>query len=264
MTPPDQMRPGGLEDAAPPGALTAGLARAEELSRRWAEADTEAMLAGMIHDEFPGRIALVSSFGAEAAVLLHMVAGIEPRLPVIFLDTGKLFGETLRYRDRLTAELGLRDVRSIRPDPARLDALDPDGVLWFGNPDMCCHIRKVEPLDRALAGFDAWITGRKGFHGGERDGLQRIERNEGDGRIKVNPLALWRRADIDAYFERCRLPRHPLEADGFLSIGCMPCTDRVAPGENPRAGRWRGTDKTECGIHLSPARKWNMNGMDGI
>jgi phosphoadenosine phosphosulfate reductase len=264
MTPPDQNVAGGLEEAPAKGLLAAGLTRVDELAQRWSEADTETMLAGMIHEEFAGQIALVSSFGAEAAVLLHMVAGIEPQLPVIFLDTGKLFGETLRYRDRLVTDLGLTDVRSIKPDAARLDALDPDGVLWFGNPDMCCHIRKVEPLALALTGFGAWITGRKGFHGGERDGLQRIERNEDDNRIKINPLALWRKADIDAYFERHALPRHPLEAEGFLSIGCMPCTDRVAPGEHPRAGRWRGNEKTECGIHLTPNRKWNMNGMDGI
>jgi len=235
-----------------------------DLAMRWAEADTSSFLEGMIREEFPGRIALVSSFGAEAAVLLHLVAGIEPSLPVIFLDTGKLFGETLRYRDKMAADLGLGDVRSIKPDPARIEAMDPDGVLWFGNPDMCCHIRKVEPLANALEGFDAWITGRKGFHGGEREGLQRVERDQDSGRIKVNPLALWRKEDIEAYFERHALARHPLEADGFLSIGCMPCTDRVAPGENPRAGRWRNSEKTECGIHLSPARKWNMNGMDGI
>lgn len=261
MTPPDHVPAGELEEASA-GSLI-GLARRQELAQRWAEADTETLLAGMILDEFPGRIALVSSFGAEAAVLLHMVAGIEPRLPVIFLDTGKLFGETRRYRDELTARLGLLDVRSVTPDAAQIDALDPDGVLWFGNPDMCCHIRKVEPLDRALRGFDAWITGRKNFQGASRSNLQRIERNEEDGRIKVNPLAQWQKEDLDAYFERHQLPRHPLEADGFLSIGCMPCTDRVAPGEDARAGRWRGREKTECGIHL-PIGKWNMNGMDGI
>jgi phosphoadenosine phosphosulfate reductase len=152
-------------------------------------------------------------------------------------------------------------VRTIKPDPERIEALDPDGVLWYGNPDMCCRIRKVEPLGRALAGFGAWITGRKGFHGGARTNLQRIEVNQDDGRIKINPLADWRKADLDAYFERHALPRHPLEADGFLSIGCMPCTDRVAPGEHARAGRWRGKEKTECGIHV-PVGKWKINGID--
>jgi 3''-phosphoadenosine 5''-phosphosulfate sulfotransferase (PAPS reductase)/FAD synthetase and related enzymes len=245
---------------AEPGPMSAAPDRARDLALRYAEADTASFLSAMIRDEFPGRIALVSSFGAEAAVLLHLVSTIEPSTPVIFLDTGKLFGETLRYRDNTAARLGLTDIRTIRPDPRRVDTLDPDGVLWYGNPDMCCHIRKVEPLAVALDGFEATITGRKGFHGGERTGLQRIEADD-DGRVKVNPLALWRKSDLEDYFGQHDLPRHPLEADGFLSIGCMPCTDRVAPGEHPRAGRWRGLEKTECGIHL-PMAKWKVNGID--
>jgi phosphoadenosine phosphosulfate reductase len=262
MTPPDTLSTGGLErDASNDCRLAAGRLLAEDLLHRYQQADTVSFLTGMIRDDFAGRLVLVSSFGAEAAVLLHLVASIEPSLPVIFLDTGKLFGETLRYRDQLTKSLGLTDVRSVKPDPERIEALDPDGVLWYGNPDMCCHIRKVEPLDRALHGFDAWITGRKGFHGGDREQLQRVEVNQDDGRIKLNPLADWTKQDLDAYFERSALPRHPLEADGFLSIGCMPCTDRVAPGEHARAGRWRGLDKTECGIHL-PLAKWKINGID--
>lgn len=260
MTPPDTVS----ADALPPRQpwVAAGWRRAEQLMRRYRDADTEALLAAIIRAEFPGRIALVSSFGAEAAVLLHLVASIEPATPVIFLDTGKLFGETRRYRDLLTRELRLQDVRTIEPDPERTEAFDPDGVLWYGNPDMCCHTRKVEPLQRALEGLDAWITGRKGFQGGARTQLRRVEVNGGDGRIKINPLADWRKADLDAYFERHSLPRHPLEADGFPSIGCMPCTDRIAPGEHPRSGRWRGKEKTECGIHL-PIGRWKMNGIDG-
>lgn len=263
MTPPDRHPP---EPFAPDAAraeaqVAAGGLRAAALADRYRDADAHELLAAMIRDEFPGRIALVSSFGAEAAVLLHLVSTIEPSLPVIFLDTGKLFGETLRYRDQLIKLLGLTDVRSIRPDPARIDALDPDGVLWYGNPDMCCHIRKTEPLNHALHGFDAWITGRKAFHGGERNGLPAVELNAEDGRIKVNPLVGWQKQDLEAYFERHALPRHPLEADGFLSIGCMPCTDRVAPGEHARAGRWRGLEKSECGIHL-PISRWKINGID--
>ena len=261
MTPPDTVS----ADALPPQQpwVAAGWRRAEQLARRYRDTDTEALPVAMIRDEFPGRIALVSSFGAEGAVLLHLVASIEPATPVIFLDTGKLFGETRRYRDRLTTELGLHDVRTIEPDPERIEAFDQDGVLWYGNPDMCCRIRKVEPLQRALEGLDAWITGRKGFHGGERTRLPRIEVNTDDGRIKLNPLADWRKADLDAHLERHALPRHPLEADGFLSIGCMPCTDRVAPGEHARAGRWRGREKTECGIHL-PIGRWKIDGIDGV
>lgn len=238
----------------------AAAAWAADLGERYRGAGSRTLLEAMIRDEFAGSIALVSSFGAEAAVLLHMVAGIDPKTPVVFLNTGKLFGETLRYRDILVGELGLSDVRTISPDPARIDSVDPDGVLWYGNPNMCCYIRKVEPLNHALNGFDAWITGRKGFHGGERASLPAVEAAD-DGRIKINPLTDWRQDDVDAYFEEHGLPRHPLQADGFLSIGCMPCTDRVAPGEDPRAGRWRGKGKTECGIHM-PVKGWQMIGID--
>jgi phosphoadenosine phosphosulfate reductase len=209
------------------------------------------LLRPLIGQVFAGRIALVSSFGTEAAVLLALVASVDPAVPVIFLDTGKLFGETLRYRDRLTAMLGLRDVRTIQPDAARLRAGDPDGTLWHRDPDSCCRLRKIEPLERAIHGFDAWISGRKRYQGGERRRLPAIEAH--DGRTKINPLADWSRERIETAFAEWGLPRHPLEADGFLSVGCMPCTDRVQDGEDSRAGRWRGSDKTECGIHL-PSR----------
>ena len=207
------------------------------------------LLAEMIRYEFPGRIALVSSFGIEAAVLLHLVSTIDAGTPVIFLDTGKLFGETLRYRDALVRRLGLADVRSVQPDPLTLAAEDPDGTLWQADPDRCCFLRKVRPLERALAPFEAWINGRKRHHGGARATLPVIEAT--DGRIKINPLASWGPAEIDAYFAAHDLPRHPLEADGYRSVGCLPCSDRVAPGEEARAGRWRGRGKTECGIHIS-------------
>lgn len=235
-------------------------ATARLLQSRYADADTFTLLSAMINDEFPGRIALVSSFGAEAAILLHMVSQIDAATPVIFLDTEKLFGETLRYRNQLVGLLGLTDVRNIRPDPREVEAVDPDGVLWYANPDMCCFVRKVEPMRRAIVGFDAQITGRKRYHGGERSELPLVECDD-EGRIKINPLAGWDRATIEAYFSRHDLPRHPLEADGYLSIGCMPCTDRVKPGESPRAGRWRNLEKTECGIHLSRAH-WRMDGID--
>lgn len=223
-------------------------AHAERLLERYGGLDGLDVVAAMIEREFPGEIALVSSFGTGSAVLLDMVARVDPRTPVLFLDTGKLFGETRRYRDRLVERLGLRDVRTLHPDPAALAEADPKGLLWTQDPDRCCQVRKVEPLERGLAGFRAWFTGRRRGQSPTRAGLAPIEAAE--GRIKVNPLAAWSDADVDAYFAARDLPRHPLEADGFLSIGCMPCTDRVAPGEDPRAGRWRGRDKIECGIHL--------------
>jgi phosphoadenosine phosphosulfate reductase len=168
---------------------------------------------------------------------------------VIFLDTGKLFEETQDYREELTALLGLTDVRVVRPAPAALGRHDPDGTLWQREPDLCCHLRKTEALERALGGFAAWITGRKRFQGGLRSALTTIEGEPGSGRIKLNPLAPWSAEDVERYRLLRNLPAHPLVADGFASIGCLPCTRRIAPGEAPRAGRWWGLDKTECGIH---------------
>jgi phosphoadenosine phosphosulfate reductase len=225
--------------------------RVATLSRRYEAASTGALLRGMLGREFPGQIALVSSFGIESAVILSLVAEIDPATPVIFLDTGKHFPQTLAYRDTLIERLGLTDVRSIAPDPALAAAVDPDGRLSQRAPDHCCFLRKVEPLDRALDGFAAWITGRKRFQGGERQALPRLE--EVDGRIKINPLVDWTPQDVASAFRTRDLPLHPLALDGYRSVGCAPCTQRTAPGQDARAGRWAGLAKTECGIH-SPRR----------
>lgn len=208
------------------------------------------LLDRMIHDEFSGRIALVSSFGAESAVLLDMVAQVNRHIPVIFLETGKHFTETLMYRDRLVHRLGLTDVRDITPEEEDLRSADPEGTLWRSAPDRCCHIRKVLPLERALEGFDAWITGRKRYQGGSREVLPRIEAAE--GRIKVNPLADWKLQEIRNAFKARDLPKHPLTNVGYLSIGCAPCTSPVVREDAPRSGRWTGLGKSECGIHASP------------
>lgn len=225
--------------------------RLAALALRYEAASTGALLRGMIRREFPGRIALVSSFGIESAVILSLVAEIDPATPVIFLDTGKHFPETLAHRDRLIERLGLTDVRSIQPDPSLVTAVDPDGRLSERAPDHCCFLRKVEPLDRALDGFAAWITGRKRFQGGERQALPRIE--EIDGCIKINPLVDWTPQNVAAAFRTRGLPLHPLALDGYRSVGCAPCTQRTAPGGDARSGRWAGLGKTECGIH-SPRR----------
>ena len=218
------------------------------LRRRYAGLDGVDLLRPMIEREFPGRIAIVSSFGIESAVLLALAAEIDRSVPVLFLDTGKHFGETLRYRDQLARRLGLRDLRVVRPDPADLRAGDCDGRLWSRIPDACCAIRKTSPLEAALAGFQAWTTGRKRFHGGLRRALATLEAAR--GRIKINPLATWTSAQIQDAFDVRDLPRHPLQADGYRSVGCMPCTARTRPGDDLRTGRWPGHAKTECGIHL--------------
>jgi phosphoadenosine phosphosulfate reductase len=194
------------------------------------------------------RLALVSSFGTESAALLKVMADVDPAIPVIFLDTGWLFEETLAYRDALIARLGLRDVRSIKPQEDALRREDPDRELWFSDPDACCRIRKVEPLRRALAPFDAWINGRKRFQGGLRAAIPVVE---ADGlRLKFNPFANVTREGIEAIFAQAQLPPHPLVASGFLSVGCMPCSSRAQPDEDARDGRWRGRAKVECGIHI--------------
>jgi phosphoadenosine phosphosulfate reductase len=210
----------------------------------------ECVLRRAIEDDYAGRVALVSSFGTESAILLHMVSEIDRDLPVVFLETGKLFAETLDYRDALVARLGLTNVRSVRPSGQQLAAFDPEGRLWSQDPDLCCAIRKTNPLDAALDGFDAWITGRKRAQGGLRAQLRHRERGP-DGRITINPLAAWDDAMIADYFDEHDLPRHPLEAQGYGSIGCATCTVKTLPGEDRRSGRWAGLAKTECGIHLA-------------
>ena len=234
--------------AQPVGLALRGRGRAELLNQSLAGLTAEEVLAEAIHYQFPGRIALVSSFGAHSIALLHLVASVDRDTPVIFIDTGKIFGATHRYREEVVGQLGLTNVRLARPDAAALSANDGDSALWLRDPDKCCTIRKVAPLAGALSGFDAWISGRKRYQGGARTDLPVFEADS--DRIKVNPIAAWSRDDVNAYLARHELPEHPLVADGFRSIGCMPCTTRVAEGEDERDGRWRGTGKTECGIHL--------------
>jgi phosphoadenosine phosphosulfate reductase len=196
-------------------------------------------------------LALVSSFGAESVVLLHMVSRLKPDMPILFLDTGMLFGQTLDYRKTLAAKLGLTGVRDLRPAFNDLAVADPDAKLWQTDTDACCHVRKVLPLDKALTEFDGWITGRKRFHGGDRLSLPVVENS--DGQLKFNPLANWGKAELDAYMAEHDLPAHPLVAQGFPSIGCWPCTKPVEDGQDVRAGRWAGSEKTECGIHVARA-----------
>jgi phosphoadenosine phosphosulfate reductase len=223
------------------------LPSAEELDQALRDQSPAAVIAAALRAVGRERLALVSSFGTESAALLKVMADVDPAIPVVFLDTGWLFEETLAYRDTLIAALGLRDVRSIKPLEETLSREDPDRELWFSDPDACCRIRKVEPLARALAPFSAWINGRKRFQGGLRAAIPVVEQ---DGiRLKFNPFANVAREQIEAIYAAAKLPPHPLVASGFLSVGCMPCTSRTSPDEDARAGRWRGRPKTECGIH---------------
>jgi phosphoadenosine phosphosulfate reductase len=213
------------------------------------EMDGVSVLRQAATELLPGDLAIVSSFGADSAVLLHMVAQVDPTLPVYFLETGKHFAETLEYVETLKAHLGLTNVIALRPDPKDLDRFDPRGNLWESDPDSCCHIRKTEPLDLELESYGGWVTGRKRYQTKERGVLPHFELTS-DDRIKVNPLAHFTNDDVETYRVKHGLPEHPLFAKGYKSIGCAPCTTIVAEGEDPRAGRWRGLDKKECGIHF--------------
>ncbi len=226
--------------------------RVADLNARYRHHGATAVLERAMTDPQVGRIALVSSFGAESVVLLHLVSVIDRTTPVLFIDTEMLFAETIAYQAEVADKLGLTITR-ITADPAKLAFEDPDGTLHQFNTDACCALRKTEPLERALSGYDAWITGRKRYQGATRAAVDFFEA-EGDIRIKVNPLAHWDRADLEDYMVNNRLPRHPLVAKGYPSIGCAPCTSPVLPGEDPRAGRWRNSEKVECGIHFINGR----------
>ena len=220
--------------------------KAATLNARFRHHSATAVMQGALREA--GHLALVSSFGAESVVLLHIAAVIDKSTPVIFIDTQMLFTETLVYQVELTERLGLSNVDIIRA--ADIPTQDPGDTLHQANPDACCALRKTAPLQQALQGYDGWITGRKRFQSGTRAALEFFEPEAGTNRLKVNPLAHWAPDDVRAYMEENRLPRHPLVAQGYPSIGCQPCTSSVAAGEDPRAGRWRDQTKDECGIHF--------------
>ena len=201
----------------------------------------------------PGRLALVSSFGAEAVVLLHLVAQVDPDLPVLFIDTRLLFVGTLQYQNDISKLLGLTNVQIIRVDAQQIASSDPFDRLHLSNPNACCSLRKTDPLSRALQPYDGWISGRKQFQGNRRAGVAHFELNSDGDKVKINPLAHWTAHDNAQYLQKNNLPHHPLVAMGYPSIGCLPCTAPVAMGEDPRSGRWPGQLKSECGLH-SPRR----------
>jgi len=234
-----------------------------EVLEAYAGLEGRGLIAAFARD-FKGRIALLSSFGAESAVLLHMLSEVDRNIPVIFLDTQKLFPETLRYRDQLVRELGLKDVRVVAPNVADVEAQDPAGSLHLSNPDACCHIRKTLPMEKAFAGFDVMISGRKRFHGATRTDLKSISFD--DSRIKIEPLAAFSSLDLESYMVQRHLPSHPLKLAGYHSIGCAPptCTSKGGSAANPREGRWMGKEKSECGIHFTANGKIIRNDQRGI
>ncbi len=224
-------------------------ARAARLNDRYKHHAATEVLRRALRDPDLGDVTMVSSFGSESVVLLHMVSVVAPGTPVLFIDTQMLFQETLDYQVEVAEKLKLTDVRVVRATEREVALNDPDGTLHQFNTDACCDLRKTIPLERELSQFDAWITGRKRFQGGQRTELQFFE-SEAPSRLRINPLAHWRSQDVQDYLAENNLPRHPLVAKGYASIGCAPCTSPIKPGEDPRAGRWRGSQKTECGIHF--------------
>ena len=219
----------------------------EDLLQKHGEMESSELLLDMIEEVFPGRIAVGTSFVAESAVLLDLVSRISRSTPVIFLETRKHFPDTLEYRTQLIRHLGLTDVRNQYPDTTDIESCDPNGELYEVNPDECCHIRKVLPLEKALLPFEAWVTGRKRFQSESRTRLDAIEFDE--THIKINPLASWDMDRVSDYLKDRGLPRHPLVELGYPSIGCAPCTRAIREGESLRDGRWSDRTKTECGIH---------------
>ncbi|MBX9463000.1 MAG: phosphoadenylyl-sulfate reductase [Aquamicrobium sp.] len=234
-------------DSWPPGGDDALLSK---LADRYIGPGNLLDLAGVLLDPAVGKLALVSSFGAESAVLIHLVLAVAPETDVVFVDTGKHFDETYDYVNVLTHSVPIRNLKVAKPDQRLLAVEDSDGDLYKSNPDSCCTIRKTFALQDLLVEYDGWLTGRKRFQSGSRTTLPYFERD--GAHLKVNPLILWDPDTLEAYFLRHDLPRHPLVARGYPSIGCQPCTRAVAPGESQRAGRWSGVDKVECGIHLGP------------
>lgn len=223
-------------------------ARLARLNAELRTASAQEILRAAISREWPGELTYVSSFGAESVVMLSLIAEVDPSLPIVFIDTGMHFPQTLDYKDEVIDRLGLTGVREITPSETERKVLNPKNMLWKTDADACCALRKVRPLEPALEGFGAWITGRKRFHGGARMSLPVFE--YADGRYKVNPLASWTQADVDAYLAEKDLPRHPLVSQGYPSIGCWPCTKPAADPSDPRSGRWAGQQKTECGLHV--------------
>lgn len=219
-----------------------------ELNQKFANSSPLDVLKFAAKEKFINDIALVSSYGAEAVILLHLVSQVDNNLPVIFIDTGKLFGETKRYRDKVNQLLNLTNVIIHKGDEAEIKAADPKSILWSQDTTACCHVRKVLPYARATEPYAALITGRKRFQGNTRSELNVFE--FANGQVKINPLANWGLDQLKNYILDNDLPRHPLVADGYLSIGCMPCTDKVTSDAEYRDGRWQGQDKTECGIHM--------------
>tara|TARA_B100000029_G_scaffold79792_1_gene71301 strand:+ start:3805 stop:4503 length:699 start_codon:yes stop_codon:yes gene_type:complete len=219
----------------------------QKLSEKFSKLDSINLLNVMIKKIFSKKIVLTSSFGSESIVILHMISKIDRSTPVIFINTGKLFPETLDYAKKIINLLKLNNILVLKPLNKDLKIKDPNENLYKKNPDECCKIRKVFPLEKIINNYDAWITGRKRIHGFEREFINKIEKSS--THIKINPLADWSLEKINKYIKKNNLPEHPLISKGYKSIGCFTCTNKVIYNESIRSGRWKNFKKKECGIH---------------
>ena len=210
------------------------------------------ILENSINNIFKKKMVYVCSFGTESAIILHMVSEIDKSLPIILLNTNYLFKETIEYKDYLINKFKFSNFKEIYPSIKDLKINDSEGKLWKEDPDLCCNIRKVLPLQKELKKYDAWVSGRKSYHAGERTNLKFFEYiNE---KIVVNPLANVNRNFVDSYFKKHDIERHPLFESGYLSLGCTHCTVKTSMIDSPRSGRWADKIKTECGIHYNLKR----------
>jgi phosphoadenosine phosphosulfate reductase len=214
------------------------------------EAKKPAEIVAWAVKEFAPRFAMTSSFGPESGVLLHMVSRVATDLPVLFLETGYHFPETLDYKKQLSQMLGLTNVIDLSADPAKKAAFVAEnaGVPYEKNPDACCHLNKVEPLDAALKNYDAWMSGIRRNQTDFRKGVRIVEEYEG-GVYKISPLVNMTSRDAWWYLKEHQIPQHPLFEKGYMSVGCWPCTKPIQAGDDERSGRWAGKAKKECGIH---------------
>ncbi|MBI3999566.1 MAG: phosphoadenylyl-sulfate reductase [Candidatus Omnitrophica bacterium] len=221
----------------------------EKLNERFEKTQPEEIIRWAI-EEFRPKIALSSSFQTESVVLLHMVSEIDPQIKIFFLETGWHFKETLGFKNEILKQLGLTNVIDLKADSKKREAFNTKtgGKPYEVDPDYCCQINKVEPLDQALKGLHAWISGIRRSQSKTRRDIRIVEEYHG-GIFKINPLANVTSGDLWWYLKEHDLPKHPLFDKGYLSIGCWPCTKPVQPGDDERSGRWAGREKTECGIH---------------
>lgn len=231
-----------------PSKPTVSSQQVNEWSRQWEGAPAEAVLRWAV-ETFHPRLALACSFQAEDMVILHMLTGITKRPRVFYLDTGLLFEETYQMRDQVLERYDVELLQYKSDLSLAQQAIEHGPNLWEREPDLCCNLRKVQPLRRALADLDAWITGIRREQTPERRHAGVVEWDARFGLVKINPLATWTARQVQEFITDHDIPNNPLHSIGYPSIGCIPCTAPVRHGEDPRSGRWRGFTKTECGLH---------------